>query len=174
MFDPRKMQVIKNISNIKEFNGSMRQAIKAAGYSQTIADNPKVLTDRKWFKASLPTYAETSEELKNLMYASRLDHYVFPLSLSDDEIREIVEGIAGCRLRKIKHGETQTWAYFYSPDNKSKKEAIDIVLKVRGDYAAEKHAFVDPLEGITDEEALDRINHLKTVIEIRRVRANGQ
>lgn len=167
MFDPRKLQLIKNVENIKEFNGSMRRAIKHAGYSQSLADNPKVLTDRKWFKSVIPDYAKTANAMHDLMDSARLDHYIFPLSMSDAEIQELIESLPGCTLRKIKHGETQTWAYFWTPDNKSRKDAIDIVLKVRGDYAAEKLKIVDEYENLTDEEILSEIEELKQTITLR-------
>lgn len=167
MFDPRKLQLIKNVENIKEFNGSMRRAIKHAGYSQSLADNPKVLTDRKWFKSVIPDYEKTANAMHELMDSSRVEHAVFPLLLSDLEIKELLEEVPGCQLKKIRHSETQTHAWYWVPDNRAKKDAIDIVLKVRGDYAAEKLKIVDEYEHMTDDEILSEIEELKQTITLR-------
>lgn len=163
MFDSRKIQLIKNVQNLGEFGGTLRQAILAAGYSKKIADNPKRLTDRKWLKAVLPDYEKTANAVHDLMDASKLDHYIFPASMSDQEIAELIEELPGCKLRKIRRSENQVWAYFWTPDNKSKKEAIDIVLKVNGDYAPEKLQVVDELEHMTTEEIEQELDELKRV-----------
>lgn len=173
MFDARKLELIKNVKESVGKGRSLRQAILNAGYSKAVADHPKRITDKKWFKSVMPDYEKTANSIHELMDASKLDHYVFPLSMSDDEIAELIESLPGCKLRKIKHGETQTFAYFWTPDNKSKKEAIDIVLKVRGDYAPEKHAIVDELEHMTDQEIDQELAELKRVREARRVIPNG-
>jgi len=168
MFDPRKIQAIKNVQKLDEFGGSLRQAIKSAGYSTTIANNPKRLTDRKWFKEQLPGYEKTSKAIHELMDSKRLDHYTFPLSISDEVIQEIIEELPGCMLRKIVHAEKATYAYFWKPNDKSKKEAIDIVLKIKGDYAPEKHEFTDPMELKSDEELLQDRQQIERVVALRK------
>jgi len=173
MLDPRQIKLIKNVENLSEFRGSLRRAIKDAGYSQQVADNPKMITDRKWFKEHLPSHEETSNAIRELMVSGRLDHYVFPLSMSDAEIVELIEELPGCKMRKIKHGETQTWAYFWIPDNKSRKDAIDIVLKVRGDYAPEKITLTDPYEEMSDDELDEELQKLEGQ-KAQRKENNGQ
>lgn len=168
MLDPRKIQLIKNVENLSEFGGSLRSAITNAGFSQAVADNPKRITDRKWFKEHLPSHEETSQAIRELMVSGRLDHYIFPLSMSDAEIVELIENLPGCKMRKIKHSETQTWAYFWTPDNKSRKDAIDIVLKVRGDYAPEKITLMDPYEEMTDAELDEELQKLEGQKEQRK------
>lgn len=170
MFDPRKMQAIKNLTNLKDFDGSRRQAIKAAGFSDEMADNPRKVTDSKWFKKAVTDYEDEVNIVKEEKHAVRLDHYVFPLDMTDDEIVELIEGIPGCKMRKIKHGDQQTRAYFWTPDHKSRQNMLDKLWKLRGDYSADKHEFVDPLEGISDEAALDTIKQLEREIELRKER----
>lgn len=152
----------------------MRSAIKDAGYSQNVANSPQRITDRKWFRENLPDYQETSSAIRDLLGAAHLDHYVFPLSMTDEEIIEVIESIRGCKVKKIKHGETQTWAYFWVPDNKGRKDAIDIVLKVRGDYAAEKIAITDPIDSLSDEEVDAEIAALEREKQERGLKNDGQ
>lgn len=58
--------------------------------------------------------------------------------LTNEEIKEIVESVPGCRLIYVKRGWDGTWAFFQSPNAKSRKDAIDMSYKLYGSYAAEK------------------------------------
>lgn len=166
-YDPRKIQAIKNIVKTVEDGRSLRQAIRDAGFSQSTADHPKRITDSKWFKAALTDYEDEANIVRDLKHSARLDHYVFPLSMKDEEIVELIEGIPGCKVRKIKHGETQTWAYFWTPDNKSRNDILDKIWKLRGDYAPVKTQEVNPLEGMTNEQLKEYEDNLERIMEGR-------
>lgn len=150
--------------NLVENGGNAYKAMLAAGYSPATAKTAKKLTESKGFTELIDVTASEQEmavEIRNLLYASKIDHYVFPLAMPDGEIQELIESIAGCKLRKIKHLDTQTIAYFTMPDNRSKKEALDMLLKVRGLYSAEKIKVEDPNEKLSDEELDARIKELE-------------
>ncbi len=106
---------------------------------------------------------------KELLNAHRMDHMVFPLgpdsklkkldtkempeaiktildaeealkmtSLTDKEITALLATV-NCTVRKIVHGQTGRHVYFWAPDNKARKEAVDLAYKLKGRYAPEKH-----------------------------------
>ena len=61
--------------------------------------------------------------------------------LSDDEIKKLLADV-NCVVRRIVHGETARHVYFWAPDNKARKEALDMAYKLKGSYAPEKKAVV--------------------------------
>lgn len=177
MFDPRKIQAVRNIQNLKEFNGSMRQAIKSAGYSDAIANNPKSITDRKWFLAAIPGDDDVSHALHDLLQADRLEYRIFPITMNDLDIIESIESIGSRKVDKIKvdHVNGRKIVYFFTPDWKSRKEAVDTIIKIKGHYAAEKHEHViDPLEGKSLDELLTERKELVKAITVKEgVSENG-
>lgn len=58
-------------------------------------------------------------------------------SMTDEEIIEMLADI-NCTVRRIEHGEMARHVYFWSADNKARKDAIDMAYKLKGSYAAEK------------------------------------
>lgn len=142
----------KILDNLAENGGSMRKAITAAGYSQEMADNPTRITDSKtWgevLEQALPD-SRLTETHDALLKASRLDHMVFGLGpkknsdkkegedvLSDEDIGSMLEEV-NCTLRRIVHGETARHVYFWSNDNRSRKDALDMAYKLKGRYGDE-------------------------------------
>lgn len=103
-----------------------------------------------------------TEKHKELLTATRIDHLVFPLgpkdaddpnfsggkkraeaempeehkertTLTDKEIIEMLAEV-NCKVRRIVHGETARHVYFWSNDNKARKEALDMAYKLKGRY----------------------------------------
>lgn len=126
------------------------KALDAVGYSPAYAKNPKKFFNTKTVKELLKEYLP--DELLAIRHAELLDaaeiqHYVFPkiksgkgkrdITLTNAEIKTIVESVPGCRLIYIKRDFMGAWAYFQAPDTKSRKDAIDMAYKRKGDYAAE-------------------------------------
>lgn len=108
-----------------------------------------------------------AKEHKKLLKANRLDHMVFPTGpkteqerqdlidadinkaqadgsnyipkeyMTDDDIKEMLEGV-GCTLRRIAHGEQSRHAYFWAPDNRAKKDALEMAYKLKNRFAPDK------------------------------------
>lgn len=57
--------------------------------------------------------------------------------LTDDDIREMLAD-KNCTVRKISRTEQSRHVYFFSPDNRARKDALDMAYKLRGSYAADK------------------------------------
>lgn len=58
--------------------------------------------------------------------------------LTDGDISAMLADV-NCTVRRIVHGEQARHVYFFAPDNRARKDALDMVYKLRGSYAAEKH-----------------------------------
>ncbi len=110
--------------------------------------------------------ASIARKHQELLNSQRMDHMTFPLGpaeegkkkkLPDDEIKEadlpeefqerttltdqeIKEMLAtvNCTVRRIVHGNTARHVYFWSADNKARKDALDMAYKLKGHYAPEK------------------------------------
>lgn len=154
-------------------------AMKEAGFSDAYAKNPhKIVATKTWqelMEEYLPDDA-LAEAHQGLLHATRIDHMVFPLGpdtdegdpsegppagpevpeafkertkMTDREIEELLASV-NCTVRKIVHGETARHVYFWSPDNKARKEGIDLAYKLKARYAAVKvdHTFevLDPAQ----------------------------
>jgi hypothetical protein len=160
MSKERTEKVIKEIAeNAKKSCGkrkSTRRIIKDAGFSQCYADNPKRLLETKTAKELmrmfLPDWKIYSTH-GELMAASEIQHYVFPKligtkgkgarsktkQIDNAEIKGIVESVPGCKLIYIKRDPyIGSVAFFQAPDNKSRREAVDMAYKLKGNYSPEK------------------------------------
>ncbi len=133
-----------------ENGGNLSKAIRDSGlYSPNQALHPEKITN------SL-TWSEVVEEQlgddllmakhQELLNSTRIDHLVFPKGpkknvdklegedvLSDEDIIEMLAEV-NCKTRRIVHGETARHVYFWSSDNKAKKEALDMAYKLKGRY----------------------------------------
>lgn len=107
------------------------------------------------------------KEHKNLLKSATLDHMVFPLGprdneerktriaedilradklgttyiekdyMTDGDIKDLLESV-NCTLRRIVHGETSRHAYFWAPDNRAKKDALEMAYKLKNRFAPDK------------------------------------
>ncbi len=78
-----------------------------------------------------------TEKHRELLEATGVDHMVFPLGITDEELVEFMQE-ANCKIKRIMHSETQTHIWFFAPDNTARKNALDLAYKLKGHYAPEK------------------------------------
>lgn len=122
-------------------------AMRAAGYSDVTSLKPQNLTTSKQWPELLDRFLPQDALLaahENLLKASRIDHETFNAAkeLTDEHIHEMFNEL-GCSVRRIVHRENGVRdVYFWSPDNRARKDALDMGYKLRGTYAAEKHLHV--------------------------------
>lgn len=140
---------IKAANEMVANGGNMKAALKKAGYSPAVQKNPHKVTRSKTWKQLMDEYLPEdylAEKHRELMEANSIHHYVFPHGtakkdprITDAEIRSIVESVPGCRLVYIKLDKfLGKVAYYQSPDNKARKDALDMAFKLRGSYSPEK------------------------------------
>lgn len=85
---------------------------------------------------------KTREELveeahESLLTAVRLDYFVFPKMMKDEEITEHVEA-QGLTVLNIRPSEKGKLAFYSIPDGQSRGKGIEIHHKVQGTFAPEK------------------------------------
>jgi hypothetical protein len=170
-----KIRAKKAIKKMVENGGNVSKALTAVGYKPAYAKNPQKFLKTKTAQELMDEYlpdeliAERHNELAN---AGEIGHYVFPKiegqkvkkgkkeahpELTNDEIREIVESVPGCRLTYVKRDWLGAHAFFVQPDNRSRKDAIDMAYKLKGKYAPEQISITRrKYQDLTNEELMAR------------------
>lgn len=119
---------------------SPSRAMRKVGYSKGTSKNPKNLTQSKGWEQLMNEYLPDSlvaETHQNLLKASAVDHMVFPLDATDDDIIDLLAE-ANCKVKRFMHSDMQTHVWYFAADNNARKAAIDMAYKLKGKYAAEK------------------------------------
>ncbi len=124
------------IQNVVENGGNVYKAMIDAGYSPATAKTPQKLTTSKaWetlMEENLPDEV-LAKVHKQLLSSTFIDHMVFPLNITDEEITDILESV-NCRVKKFQHSETQTHVWFWCSNDKSRQSALDMAYKLKGHY----------------------------------------
>jgi hypothetical protein len=113
---------------------SWSAAMIKAGYSPNTAKTPAKLTKTRGFQELLDDVLaddDLMEVHQSLLKAKAIDHLVFPLSMSDEEITELVEGVGGT-VRKFKHGDTAVHCWFWAPNTKARQDALKLAYDLKG------------------------------------------
>lgn len=150
----------KAFKKVVENGGNVSKAMKDADYSAAMAKNPHKLTKSKGWQEMMDTYLPEkllAEKHRELLDSTRVDHMVFPLgpkedeesdeetssehtALTDGQIKEMLASV-NCTVRKIVHGQSARHVYFWTANDKARKDALDMAYKLRGNYAPEKKEF---------------------------------
>ena len=156
-----KALIEKTFDKVMESQGKMgvSTAMREVGYPATTARNPQGITRSKtWQRLVSQRLSDNklTEVHSGLLNSNTLDHMVFPLgpkeeekkkstneeekqkertTLTDNEIKEFLLEV-NCKVRRIVHGDTARHVYFWAPDNKTRKEALDMAYKLKGKYPA--------------------------------------
>lgn len=159
--DGHKAKIAKHATIFAQTVGlkTHKEIMIAAGYApSTASDQPKRTRLGKNFRQLLDEIMPEEDIVKQheaLLKSRKLDHMVFPTKLEDEEIAELLAS-ANCILRKVVHSEQAKHAYFWSPDNRARKDALDMLYKIKGNYAPEKFEDVSPYKNLSTEELLER------------------
>lgn len=162
---------------------TVTEALRAYGFSPSYVKNPKQFVSTKKFQELLAE--RVSDDLmtrkhNDLFHAGKIQHYIFPKlshdvvekkiikgkkvtktktvekqELTNEEIKVIVESVPGCRLIYIRRDFLGAWAFYLEPDNKAVDNALEKAYKLKGYYAAEKVAIVDPLDELSNAELVE-------------------
>jgi len=107
---------------------------REAGYADSTADKPgRIQSAKSWEELMDERLSDDdlSRVHSELLNAHRLDHMVFPLNVTDDEITDLLRS-TGCKVRKFMHSETQTHCWFWSPDTMAQRGAVELAYKLKG------------------------------------------
>lgn len=78
------------------------------------------------------------EKFKAMLNTVRLDYFVFPKSMTDEEIEEHVDSV-GLECVNVRPSDKGKLAFFAIPDAHAIGKALDMAFKLKGRYAGEKH-----------------------------------
>lgn len=115
--------------------------MKQVGYSNAQAKNPHQIIKSKGFQELLDEMLpdeKLTEVHKKLLNAHDIGHMVFPLNMSDQEIKDLLSSV-NCLAKKFMHSETQTHVWYWSPNTKAQKDAVELAYKIKNKFPAEKH-----------------------------------
>lgn len=162
----RHLVVFKEISGNISKEGkpkSIKQAMKDAGYSDSYAESSTHMVRTKGFKALLDKYIPEELVTKThleLMKSKTIAKFDFPIRFTDEQILEVMNEF-GFQLVQIITNNTgipefrSRKAYYIAPNDKARKEAIDMAYKLRGSYEPEKHSH--KFDGLSKEELVEII-----------------
>ncbi len=122
---------------------TMGKILRAAGYSEAVANHPTHVTERKGFKELLEELipdSKISEKLHQQLNSVTLDSYTMSAKMTDKEIEEVVSSIPNCKVRKIVRDklDKKVHVYFWRPDNLTVDKTLDKLIRIKGHYAPEK------------------------------------
>jgi hypothetical protein len=129
----------KVLEHLAENSGSMRKAILAAGYSQEVADNPQRITESKTWRELTEVFLPDSvltENHRQLLEQKRIDYFVFPKAMEDQEILDHVQA-AGLTVVVIRLSDKGKLAFYSLPDAQAKKAALELAYKIKGKMTEE-------------------------------------
>src|SRR3990167_3884500 len=140
-----------------ENHGNVSKGMIEVGYKPATAKNPKNLTKSKGWGELMESFLDDrllAEKHRELLEATGIGHMVFPLDVTDDQIVYLLKE-ANCIAKRFMHSESQTHVWYFSPDNNSRKSALEMAYKLKGHYAPEKHEHLlgrKSTEKLQDEE----------------------
>jgi len=106
-----------------------------------------------------PRDEKQREEINESRRLDSLQHNK-PLKLedgvSDEEIKSMLSDV-NCKVRRIEHGEHARHVYFWAPDNRAVKDALDMAYKLKGKYAPDKHINLNLNKDIEPNERLKKL-----------------
>lgn len=142
---PRQLIAVKKLSEIvrnsKGKKITLGKVLRESGYSESFSEHPGRAIKSKSFQELLEEHLPDNlitEAHEGALRASKLDHYVFPRSEKDQEIKEVIESVAGCKLVKIRKALQWKRAYYLIQDNQSRLKAIAEAYKIKNKYPPQK------------------------------------
>lgn len=118
---------------------SMGRILRESGYSEETSKTPQLVTESKGFKEEMERYIPDEMIVKThriLFGATNLTKMTFDSSLSNRQIKSIIEGLEGNKVRNIvrpKRGN-QVTCYYSTPDGNTRLKAIDMGYKIKNLY----------------------------------------
>lgn len=116
---------------------TLGRILRESGYSPATAIKPSQVTQSKgWDKLMEEHFPDDDLAVveKGQLRASRIQHYIFPVSESNRSIKKIIENFPNCKLVEIKTQHTWKRAYFYAPDNTAIGKSLDRIYKLKNKY----------------------------------------
>src|SRR3990167_11228485 len=130
-------EIIRNKGSRK--NITLGSILRKAGYSEEVSLKPKLVTGTQGFKSLFKQYISDEFKVKkhyNLMGAATLQHYIFPSTMSDEDMEAVIKQIPEAKLINIKRNQQWARVYFLAPDLRLQKDMLELTYKVDGNLNA--------------------------------------
>ena len=162
----RNIRQEKTVENIGK-GMSMAKAMREAGYSPNYADHPAELKEKKSWQALMDKYIPrdlVAKKHNELMKSVTVKEFNFPDTISEKDIKAFAKGVSEITTyvkevvskvnsKGIPTSSSHRWVVFaVVPNGMDVKAAIDMAIKLRGDYSAEKIEVKRPLGEVPDNE----------------------
>lgn len=119
-----------------ENGGNIGKAMVEAGYSKATAKTPKKLTESLGWKELMKQQSIPDEELlkrhRELLDAVTMCHMTFPKSMTDEEIREIIEFLPKWSLIRVERDSKNAKAHFSKPDHATQIKVLTLAYRLYG------------------------------------------
>lgn len=126
----------KVLDNLSENGGNIGKAILDAGYSESIAKTPQKITESKTFlevlEDALPDDLLSSHH-KELLEQRRIEYFVFPKKMEDEEIKAHVLA-AGLKVIVIRESDKGKLAFYSISDPQARSKALEMAYKLKGKF----------------------------------------
>lgn len=143
-------------NSIKGLGKTKKEIAEEAGYAENTAikaaqvENTKTMAEL--IREKMPD-AQTVDLLEELTNTRKLDFKIFPAGYKDEQIIDILhDENPTIRVTKIIKSGPSKRAYYWIRDNSIAIKAMDMRMKITGDYAGEKLTITNPLRELDDSE----------------------
>ncbi len=124
------------VENVRKKNPEpVGKVLQKAGYSKALSEQPSRIIETPNFQALLDKHLGDKMLLKKhkslLNAATVIDSYVFSNSMTDEEIKKLIEEIPGCKFIRTQRNPQNCHAYFYKPDNGTQTKALELAYKIK-------------------------------------------
>jgi len=126
-------------TKIMENRGNVSKGMLEAGYSPATAKNPMNLTKSLGWGELMNKFLDDKKLMakhKKLLNSMSIGHMVFPLAMTDEEITKLLKSV-NCTPKKFMHGDTANHCWFWMPDNRAVKDALELAYKIKGRFPKE-------------------------------------
>jgi len=139
---------------------SMKEALRANGYSKSVQEKPSTVTKTESWKQMLDRVLPESKLLDihgKQLQSWKLQSMLFQKQVNDDDIYELMETVQ-CVVKKIVEIPTGKLAFYIQPDNQSRNKALELGLKLHK-RLTDKVEVIDktPYAQLSDQELAERI-----------------
>lgn len=133
---PRHVGVLEKMAE----GNSLTKSIIAMNYSPSTVDKPKSITESKSWKALMDEVLGEdmlTERHKTLLNIKQIDYFVFPKSMTDEEITSHVEA-NGLKVLNVRYSDKGKLAFYATDNAQAIAKGLDMAYKLRAKYGDDK------------------------------------
>jgi len=123
------------LDNLVANGGNLGKAIRDTGlYSEVVANDPGKITDSKTWQELVEQYLPDdilAEKHRELLSQVRIEYFMFPKGLDDEEIRGHLEA-NGLTCLNVRMSDKGKMAFYAIPDSQARSKAIEMGYKLKG------------------------------------------